>query len=280
MSIITVENLRYRYPHSSSLALDGISFTVEPGQFVGIIGENGAGKSTLCQALVGLVPHFYKGAIGGQVTVAGLDVHNSTVAAVSRKAGLVFQSPFSQMSGAKFSVYEEVAFGLEHAGVARDEMRRRIDHVLRLLGLWELRERNPFALSGGQMQRLAIASVLALEPEVLVLDEPTSQLDPAGTSEVFAAVAELARRGMTVLVAEHKVERIAAAADKVLVLHQGRCAAYDSPHALFARDDLAGLGVAVPQVVEAARALGWRRADGTYPLTVAEAVAIGGGARG
>ena len=103
MSVIVVENLRYRYPRQTDLALDGISFRVEPGEFVGIVGPNKAGKSTLCQALVGLVPHFYKGAIGGRVEVAGLDVHASSVAEVSRKAGLVFQSPFTQMSGAKFS---------------------------------------------------------------------------------------------------------------------------------------------------------------------------------
>lgn len=280
MSLIDVQDLRYRYPKQEGLALDGISFAVEPGEFVGIIGPNRAGKSTLCQALVGLVPHFYKGAIGGRVEVAGLDVHHSTVSAVSRKAGLVFQSPFTQMSGAKFSLYEEVAFGLEHAGVPRDEMRRRIDWALQLLGLWELRERSPFALSGGQMQRLAIASVLVMQPEVLILDEPTSQLDPAATSEVFVAVGDLCKQGMAVVMAEHKVDRIAARADKVLVLDRGRLLACDSPRAVFSQMGLTDSRVAVPPVTEAARALGWRHGDGTYPVTVREAVEMGGADRG
>lgn len=273
--VVQVENLRYRYPRQERLALDGITFSVEAGEFVGIIGPNRAGKSTLCQALVGLVPHFYKGAIGGRVVVAGLDVHRHTVAEVSRRAGLVFQSPFTQMSGAKFTVYEEVAFGLEHAGVPREEMRQRIDAALDLLGLTPFKGRSPFALSGGQMQRLAIASVLAMEPDVLILDEPTSQLDPAGTSEVFAAMSELCDQGMTVLVAEHKVERLAARADRILALHDGKMVAYDTPRAVFSRPELEELGLAVPPVTEAARRLGWRFEDGSYPVTIEEATAFG-----
>ncbi|BAS26733.1 energy-coupling factor ABC transporter ATP-binding protein [Limnochorda pilosa] len=275
MPVVEVEGLRYRYPRREDLALDGISFTVEPGEFVGLVGPNRAGKSTLCQALVGLVPHFYKGAIGGRVTVAGIDVHRSTVAEVSRRAGLVFQNPFTQITGAKLTVYEEVAFGLEYAGVPREEMVRRIEASLRLLGLEAVRDQSPFALSGGQMQRLAIASVLAMEPQVLVLDEPTSQLDPAGSREVFEAVVSLCDRGMAVVMAEHKVDRLAARADRILVLHRGRVVAYDTPRAVFARDDVAALEVAVPPVTEAARALGWRLPDGAYPVTLEEAVAVG-----
>lgn len=280
MAVIEVENLRYRYPRQEELALDGISFTVEPGEFVGLVGPNRAGKSTLCQALVGLVPHFYKGAIGGRVQVAGLDVHQSTVAEVSHRAGLVFQNPFTQISGAKLTVYEEVAFGLEHAGVPREEMRRRIDAALRLLGLEALKDQSPFALSGGQMQRLAIAAVLAMEPQVLILDEPTSQLDPAGTQEVFEAVASLCARGIAVVMAEHKVDRVARHADRILVLHQGRQIAYETPRKVFAREDLAQLDVAVPAVTQASRALGWSMDDGTYPVTLEEAVALGQERRG
>src|SRR5690554_336386 len=280
MPVIEVENLRYRYPRRQELALDGISFTVEPGEFVGVVGPNLSGKSTLCQALVGLVPHFYKGAIGGRVVVAGLDVHKSSVAEVCRRAGLVFQNPFTQISGAKLTVYEEVAFGLEHAGVPREEMLRRIDEALSLLGLEAVKEQSPFALSGGQMQRLAIASVLAMEPQVLVLDEPTSQLDPAGTREVFEAVTALCRRGMAVVMAEHKVDRLAEHADRILVLHQGRQIAYGPPRQVFARENVAPLGVAVPAVTQAAKALGWVLEDGTYPVTLAEAVAVGQARRG
>lgn len=151
----------------------------------------------------------------------------------------------------------------------------RIGKALQLLGLWELRDRSPFALSGGQMQRLAIASVLAMEPEVLVLDEPTSQLDPSGTREVFDAVAALCDQGITVIMAEHKIELLAAHADRLLVLHEGRAAACDTPRAVFGRNDLNALATAAPPVTEAAAALGWVMPEGGYPVTLEEAIAIG-----
>lgn len=270
--VVAVENLRYRYPGQQTLALDGVSFTAEEGQFIGLAGPNLSGKSTLCHALVGLVPHFYKGAIGGRVVVAGLDVHQTPVEEMSRHVGLVFQNPFTQITGSKLTVYEETAFGLEYTGVPREEMMARIESALRLLGLWELRDRSPYALSGGQMQRLAIASVLAMEPRVLVLDEPTSQLDPQGTREVFDAVAALCRRGMTVIVAEHKIELLAAHADRILVLDGGRLVADDKPRALFSRTSRA---VPRPPVTAAAAALGWTLPEGSLPVTLEEAVTAG-----
>lgn len=279
MPIVAVDNLRYRYPRRSSLALDGISFTAEAGEFIGIVGANSSGKSTLCHALVGLVPHFYKGAIGGSVVVAGLDVHKTPVVEVSRRVGLVFQNPFTQITGAKLTVYEEAAFGLEYTGVPREEMLVRIERALKLLGLWELRERSPFALSGGQMQRLAIASVLAMEPDVLVLDEPTSQLDPSGTREVFDAVAALCDQGMTVIMAEHDIELLAAHANRLLVLHEGTLVADDTPRNVLSSVALGARStvqvVPVPPVTEAAAALGWTMPESGLPITVEEAAVVG-----
>lgn len=276
MALITVEDLRYRYPGTERLALDHVSFSVEEGELVGIVGANLSGKSTLCAALVGLVPHFYKGAYGGRVEVAGLTTQEHAVSDISQTVGLVFQNPFTQITGSKLTVYEEVAFGLEYAQLPREEIRRRVDHALELLGLSAFADREPFALSGGQMQRLAIASVLAMRPRILVLDEPTSQLDPAGTSEVFAAIRDLRGEGITVVMAEHKVERLAAWADRVLALADGRVLAYDTPQKVFARDDLRAHGIAAPAVVEVARELGIRTADGAIPVTVEEVEAHDG----
>jgi energy-coupling factor transport system ATP-binding protein len=276
MALITVEDLRYRYPGTERLALDHVSFSVEEGELVGIVGANLSGKSTLCAALVGLVPHFYKGAYGGRVEVAGLTTQEHAVSDISQTVGLVFQNPFTQITGSKLTVYEEVAFGLEYAQLPREEIRRRVDHALELLGLSAFADREPFALSGGQMQRLAIASVLAMRPRILVLDEPTSQLDPAGTSEVFAAIRDLRGEGITVVMAEHKVERLAAWADRVLALADGRVLAYDTPQTVFARDDLRTHGIAAPAVVEVARELGIRTADGAIPVTVEEVEAHDG----
>ena len=146
MSVITVENLRYRYPHTKELALDGLDFSVEKGEFIGIIGENGAGKSTLSQAIMGLVPQFYKGAYGGMVTVDGIEAGKTPVAQLCGHVGLVFQNPFNQLSGAKDNVYEEVAFGMQNLGVPAEEMKKRVEEALKLLDIWQYRDRNPFDL--------------------------------------------------------------------------------------------------------------------------------------
>ena len=185
MAFLEVEHLKYRYPHTIRLALDDISFTAEKGEFIGIIGENGAGKSTLSQAFCGLVPQFYKGAYGGKVTIDGISAAATPTAELCKKVGLIFQNPFNQLSGAKDTVWDEVAFGLENFGVPAEQIHERLDKVLHQLDIWQFRDKNPFDLSGGQMQRVAIASVLAMEPEILLLDEPTSQLDPQGSEEVF-----------------------------------------------------------------------------------------------
>ena len=141
MSVITVENLRYRYPHTKELALDGLDFSVEKGEFIGIIGENGAGKSTLSQAIMGLVPQFYKGAYGGMVTVDGIEAGKTPVAQLCGHVGLVFQNPFNQLSGAKDNVYEEVAFGMQNLGVPAEEMKKRVEEALKLLDIWQYPDR-------------------------------------------------------------------------------------------------------------------------------------------
>ena len=221
MANVVVENLKYKYPATKPLALDGISFSVKEGEFIGIIGKNGSGKSTLCQALAGLVPHFYKGAYGGKVVVDGIEVSESEISEISQKVGIVFQNPFTQVTGSKLTVYEEIAFGLENMGISREEMKERIDHSLKLLDIYKFKDRNPFDLSGGQMQRMAISSIIAMRPEIIVLDEPTSQLDPQGSDEVFKAIQNLSKEGMTVILVEHKMEKIAKYSDRIILLNDG-----------------------------------------------------------
>lgn len=274
MPVIAVENLKYRYPHADSLALDGLNFTVEKGEFIGIVGENGAGKSTLSQALIGLVPQFYNGAYGGKVLIEGQPADTTPIAELCCKVGLVFQNPFNQLSGAKDNVYEEVAFGMQNLGVPREEMHRRAENALKMLDIWQYRDRNPFDLSGGQMQRVAIASILVMEPDIIVLDEPTSQLDPQGSEEVFRTVDKLARSGITILMIEQKIEKIAAYCDRILLLHQGHQIAYDTPQKIFSRPDLEELGVQAPAFTRICRALGAALPDGSYPVTVEEAAGL------
>ena len=274
MSVITVENLRYRYPHTEQLALDGLNFSVEQGEFIGIIGENGAGKSTLSQAIMGLVPQFYKGAYGGKVMVDGIEAGKTPVAQLCGHVGLVFQNPFNQLSGAKETVYEEVAFGMQNLAVPSEEMKKRVEEALKLLDIWQYRDRNPFDLSGGQMQRVAIASVLVMRPDVMILDEPTSQLDPEGSDEVFRAVETLTRSGITILMIEQKIEKLAAYCDRILLLHKGKQIAYDTPGKVFSMPDLNEYGIQAPAFTMICRAKGVTLADGTYPVTVEEAADV------
>jgi energy-coupling factor transport system ATP-binding protein len=273
--MIELSGVTYTYPLTDAPALRDVSLSVPPGQFCAVVGANGAGKSTLCYTVAGFVPHFYHGQLAGTVRVAGVDVPASTLGKLAGTVGLVFANPFNQISGARFTVREEIAFGLENLGVPRPEMVGRIDEALALTGLAELAERSPYALSGGQQQRLVLASVLAMHPTVLVLDEPTSQLDPAGTREVFAVLAELAhRRGTTVLLTEHKLEWPAVYAERVVVLHEGRIVRDGAPREVFGDPALAGYGVAPARYSAAARLArerGLVTSDGLLPVTLDQA---------
>lgn len=273
MALIEVTNLKYRYPHTERLALDGIDFQVEKGQFIGIAGENKSGKSTLCQAFAGLVPTMFRGAYGGKLLIDGVEAAKTPIAELCQKVGLVFQNPFNQLSGAKDTVFEEIAFGLQNLGIPRDEIFKRVEENLKLLDIEEYRDRNPFDLSGGQTQRVAIASILAMEPKVIVLDEPTSQLDPQGSEEVFRVVDKLAKTGITIIMVEQKMEKLASYCDKILLLHKGKQIAYDTPERIFSRDDLEELGVKPPVYTQVCRALGVSRKEGEdrlYPVTLAQ----------
>lgn len=271
MALIEVTNLKYRYPHTKKLALDGLNFQVERGSFIGIAGENKAGKSTLCQAFAGLVPTMFKGAYGGRVMIDGAEAAATPVSVLCRKVGLIFQNPFNQLSGGRDTVFEEVAFGLQNLGVKRDEIVKRVEENLRLLDLLKYRDQNPFDLSGGQTQRVAIASILAMEPEILVLDEPTSQLDPQGSEEVFRAVDRLAKKGITIIMVEQKLEKLASYCDKILLLHEGRQVDFDTPERIFSRADLEELGMEAPVYTRVCQAVSvYEEEEGRrlYPATM------------
>lgn len=272
---IEIKHLKYRYPGApaSKLALNDISCTIEKGEFIGIIGANGAGKSTFSQALLGLVPNLYHGAYGGSVTIAGKNVKQTPIAELCRTVGLVFQNPFNQITGSKLTVLEEIAFGLENFGVDTAEMHRRIDEVMELLDITSLKNKSPYDLSGGQMQRVALAGIMVMQPDVIVLDEPTSQLDPQGSEEVFRAVESLKNEGKTIIMIEHKTEKIAEFSDRVLLLHEGRLMDFDAPEKIFSRDDLDEYGVVPPSYTAICRRLGVRRPDGLLPVTLAQASA-------
>lgn len=250
---IHISGLRYTYPGATEPALNGVDLDIAAGELWAIVGPNGAGKSTLCSAIAGFVPHYFQGTFEGSVVVEGRNTLEHPLGELVKHCGLVFHNPLNQISGARFTVREELAFGLENLGIARDEMNRRIDSVLETLDITALAQRSPFELSGGQQQRVAVASILVMGPRVLVLDEPTAQLDPVGTVEVLASIAALRERGTTIVLVEHKPEAIAAIADRVAVLHQGRIIATGTPDEVFTDPMLSDIGVSVTRYTEAAR---------------------------
>lgn len=274
--MIAISGLRFRYGGTEQDALQGIDLSVGPGELVGVVGANGAGKSTLCYALTGYVPHFFSGTLEGSISVAGHDVTRTPVSLLSADIGLVFHNPFNQISGARYTVLEEVAFGLENLGVEQASLRPRSMQALQATGLDDLADRSPFTLSGGEQQRLAIAAVMAMQPKVLVLDEPTSQLDPAGTRAIFEVLRRLARDGRTTIVlTEHKLGWLAAFVDRLVVLHAGRLVADGPPRKVLAEAVDQAWGVGATRYTRAAQAVKGREllSAGTHlPVTLEQAL--------
>ena len=258
--MITVQALTYAYP-TGQRALHNVTLTIPDGAFVLVTGVSGAGKSTLLRAFNGLVPHFHGGQFGGAVLVDGTDTSSVPPRQVARMVGLVFQDPEAQFVVQR--VEDEIAFGLENAGIPPAEMRRRIASTLDLLGIGHLRARHVATLSGGEAQRVAIASALALEPRYLVLDEPTSQLDPPAARELLDTLVALNRQqGLTIILAEHRLERILQYATHLLHLEPAPAQPAFGP----VRDVLPRVPLQ-PPVAQAAIRLGWA----PIPLDVDEA---------
>lgn len=248
---IVVENLNFKYSRGDELILKNISFTLEYGEVLGIMGPTGAGKTTLAMCLNGLVPKTISGELEGKIVVDGKDVQEYEVAEMSQSVGFVFQEPENQLS--QMSIEEEVAFGMGNLGVPREEMPGRIKEVLETVGLSGFEKRSPLALSGGQQQRLAIASVLAMNPPIMIMDEPTSMLDPIGKNEVFDVLKQLKKRNLTGIIIDHEVERIATYCDKIMVLIDGEIKKFGTPEEVF-KDlkQLHSYGLKAPQVTELA----------------------------
>ena len=253
--IIRIENLTYQYAHTDKPALVDINLSINKGEYLAIIGPCGAGKTSLALSLNGIVPHMTVGEMRGKVLVDGIDTTQTQVRDLAHIVGMVFDNPEYQLS--QSTVLSEMAIGLENIGIPRDEMLKRIVVALEIVGLSGLEERSPLALSGGQQQRLAIAAALSMYPKVLVLDEPTSNLDPMGKEEVFAVTARLNQeKQMTIVIVEHEVEVIASYADRVIVLDKGQIVNSGNVNDIFSDiDSLDGIGVRSPQVTAIASGL-------------------------
>jgi cobalt import ATP-binding protein cbiO 1 len=221
MCYFKLEDISYKYPLTEENILKNITIGIEKGEFWAVIGKNGSGKTTLCNVLRRFSPDFYKGELTGRIILENKELKDYTVKEIVQKIGFVFQNPFTQISGVKETVFEEIAFGLENLGLEANHIKNKVEETLELLHIKELRHKNPYELSGGQGQKVALASIIAMEPEILIIDEPTSQLDPQGTEEIFKIINMLAEKGKTIILVEHKIELIGEYAEKVIVLDEG-----------------------------------------------------------
>ena len=251
--IINFNDVHFAYPDprgdgQGEWVLQGVSFEVRRGQVMAVIGPTGSGQSTLALAMLGIVPQSTGGWIRGRIQVCGLDPRHTPVAQMAQSVGLVVQDPDSQFI--TNSVAEEVAFGLESLGVPSEAIPPLIERSLELVGMTGLQDRSPYQLSGGQKQRVAIASILAMEPEVLILDEASASLDPVGAAELRQALRDLrAERATTIILISNELDWIQDFADQVLVLAQGRIKHQGPPGDIFARvPELMEAGLAPPQL--------------------------------
>jgi energy-coupling factor transporter ATP-binding protein EcfA2 len=271
---IKLNNFSWKYKDAKDWTLKDINLEVKSGEIIGIMGRSGAGKTTLALTLNGLVPQTIAGEIKGTVEVTGMDTQTTPVKELVKNVGMVFQDPETQF--VTMLVEDELTFGLENMAVPREEIGKRLAWVSEMLRIKEILKSHPYELSGGQKQRVAIASALVLNPKILVLDEPTSDLDPVGKSEIFSITKELSERGITMFIVEHEAEDLAKVADRIILIENGRVVLEDEPSLFYNNvDRLHEAGVSPPQVTEFYKAIGeGHQVSNTAPLTVEDCYPI------
>lgn len=248
MSLVELQHINYRYPLTSELTIKDLSLKVEPGEVLGLIGSNGSGKTTICNIMRGFIPAFYKGELEGKVIFEDKPLDTSNLGRLAQKIGYAFQNPFTQITGVKYSVYDEIGYGLENLSVPRKEANEKVEQVIELLNLQKIRNQNPYDLSGGQKQMVALASVIVLDPELIILDEPTSQLDPSSTLAVYNIVKNLKKQGKTIIIVDHKVDLLAQICDEIAVIQNGQLVVKGETHHVFSDEKVVAAGGQIPEV--------------------------------
>ncbi len=249
MGYIDFKNVTYTYPLTEEPSIKNVNLSLEKGKFYAIVGPNGSGKTTLCNIFRGFIPEFFQGELEGEITLDGVSMSEYTLGDLASKIGYVFQNPFNQITGARDNVYEEIAYGLENLGVEIETIKKTVEGVMELTNTSYLADKNPFELSGGQQQRVALASVLALQPDIFVIDEPTSQLDPKETERVFDIIDKMKKMGKTIILVEHKIELIAEYADEIMVLEDGELIRFGEKHEVLSELALLEKDIELPQSV-------------------------------
>jgi energy-coupling factor transporter ATP-binding protein EcfA2 len=245
--LVEIRHLNYTYPSSSRPVLADINLDVDDGEFILLTGPSGCGKTTLCRCFNGLIPHFYSGELTGRIEVAGLSVRDHSTSELSQHVGFVFQNPENQLFA--LSVEKDIAFGLENLAMPREEIRRRVDWAMDMVGITHLRDDPPYELSGGQQQRVAIASVLAMQPRLVVLDEPTSFLDPRSAHQLFKVLHHLNEHlDLAIVLVEHRLDLLGSYVSRVIVMDSGRIELDGTPRQVLSADETAILGIGIPKV--------------------------------
>jgi len=273
LSIVQANHLSFTYTGASQPSIEDISIGIAPGEFVVLTGPSGCGKTTICRCLNGLIPNFYSGDFTGELIVDGMSVKQHTTAELAPHVGMVFQNPENQLFS--LSVERDVAFGPENLGLSREETRKRVDWALDVTGISRLKDKPPYELSGGQQQRAAIASVLAMQPKVMILDEPTSFLDPKSALEILEVISDLNKKlGITIILVEHRLDIVSKHANRVIVMDNGRIVLDGTPKAVYG-EHARLIGIGLPRVTALFNLLqrdGIRFAE--TPTTVDEAVDV------
>jgi energy-coupling factor transporter ATP-binding protein EcfA2 len=273
LSIVQANHLSFTYTGASKPSIEDISIGIAPGEFVVLTGPSGCGKTTICRCLNGLIPNFYSGDFTGELIVDGMSVKQHTTAELAPHVGMVFQNPENQLFS--LSVERDVAFGPENLGLSREETRKRVDWALDVTGISRLKDKPPYELSGGQQQRAAIASVLAMQPKVMILDEPTSFLDPKSALEILEVISDLNKKlGITIILVEHRLDIVSKHANRVIVMDNGRIVLDGTPKDVYG-EHARLIGIGLPRVTALFNLLqrdGIRFAE--TPTTVDEAVDV------
>lgn len=228
MKAVRIENLTWKYSNTDRPAIEGLNLEIDENTFLGIVGPNESGKTTLVSCIKGLIPRNFSGVWQGRVELFGHDSSSKSSTELAKEVGFVFADPEAQFTA--MSVEEEIAFGMENIGLSVPEIRERLEWVAELTMIRDLLDKSPYDISGGQKQRVAIASVLAMKPRIIILDEPTSMLDPLGKDTVFEILHKMKHElKMTIIIIEHNLERLSALCDKLLLIYEGKILKYADP---------------------------------------------------
>jgi energy-coupling factor transporter ATPase len=245
-SIILIKDLTFTYSGLNKPSIKNVNFNAYPGEFIVLTGPSGCGKTTLCRCLNGLIPNFYSGEMKGEVYICGLNTREHSTSNLAKHVGFVFQNPENQLFS--LTIERDIAFGLENLAVPKNEIKERVNWALNIIGISELKDKAPYELSGGQQQKAAIAAVLAMKPKLIVLDEPTSFLDPRSALEILKVIKNLNKQfKITIVLVEHRLDFVSQFADRIVIMNEGEIVLDGTPSKVLTEEAYL-LGVGLPKV--------------------------------